>query len=129
MKKSRIFNLLLVAMLSNGCALFHHHPGKPVQPASASVLATPAAPAAPLNPIVTPDSSLTAKVAAYNSAGRFVVLTFPVGLMPAMGRTLFLYRDGLKSGVVKVTGPQQDNNMVADLVNGTAQVGDEVREQ
>jgi hypothetical protein len=129
MKISRICNLLLVAILANGCALFHHQRAEPVQPAPASSTATPAAPAATLNPIVTPDNSLAARVAAYNSAGRFVVLTFPVGPMPGMDQSLFLYRNGLKVGVVKVTGPQRDNDTVADLLNGTAQVGDEVREQ
>ena len=120
---------LLAATLANGCALFHHRNAESVQPAPASLPATPAAPAATLNPIVTPDNSLTARVAAYNSAGRFVVLTFPAGPMPAMDQTLFLYRNGLKTGEVKITGPQRDNDVVADLVAGTAQVGDEVREQ
>jgi PBP1b-binding outer membrane lipoprotein LpoB len=123
MKISRLWTLLLVAMLANGCALFHHHRTKPVQPAPAS------APTATLNPIVTPDNSLTAKVATYNSAGRFAVLSFPVGQMPNMDQTLFLYRNGLKVGEVKITGPQRDNDVVADLVSGTAQVGDEVRDQ
>jgi hypothetical protein len=35
----------------------------------------------------------------------------------------------LKVAEVKVTGPQRDNNIVADLVSGDAQVGDEVRDQ
>ena len=62
-------------------------------------------------------------------AGRFVVLNFPVGQMPKMDQTLFLYRAGLKVAEVKVTGPQSDNNTVADLVTGDAQTGDEVRDQ
>ncbi len=79
--------------------------------------------------IVTPDNSLTAKVISYNSAGRFVVLSFPDGRMPKMDQSLFLYRDGLKAAELKVTGPQSDNNIVADIVTGDAQVGDEVRDQ
>ena len=79
--------------------------------------------------IVTPDNSITAKVVSYNTTGRFVVLGFPVSRMPRLEQTLFLYRNGMKVGEVKVTGPQRDNNIVADLVNGEAQVGDEVREQ
>jgi hypothetical protein len=35
----------------------------------------------------------------------------------------------LKVAEIKVTGPQRDNNTVADLVSGDAQVGDEVRDQ
>lgn len=128
MKISRLWSLLLVAMLANGCALFHHQ-NKPVTPAPTSASLAPATPSTPFNPIVTPDTSLTARVAAYNSAGRFVVLTFPVGPMPKMDQTLFLYRNGLKVGEIKITGPQQDNDIVADLVTGTAQVGDGVRDQ
>jgi len=125
MKIYRLWALLLVAMLANGCVLFHHRK-KPATPAPASA---PAAPAVTLNPIVTPDNSLTARVASYNSTGRFVVLTFPVGPMPNMNQTMFLYRAGLKVGEIKITGPQRDNDIVADLVTGTAQVGDEVRDQ
>jgi hypothetical protein len=123
MKFSTVWTLVLVAILANGCALFHHHQATPAEPAAAS------APAAALNSIVTPDNSLTAKVAAYNSAGRFAVLSFPVGRMPNMDQTLFLYRAGLKVGEVKITGPQRDNDVVADLVTGTAEVGDGVRDQ
>jgi len=79
--------------------------------------------------IVTPDTSFTAKVVRYNSVGRYVVLSFPVGQMPAAGQGLFLYRGGLKTGAVRITGPQNDNNIVADVVDGDAQVGDEVRDQ
>jgi hypothetical protein len=79
--------------------------------------------------IVTPDNSLAGKVVSYNSVGRFVVLGFPVGQMPKMDQTLFLYRAGLKVAEVKITGPQRDNNIVADLVSGEAQVGDEARDQ
>ena len=120
MKISTLGTLLLVAVLTNGCALFHH----PAKAANPSPVAGPAAPA-----IVTPDNSLTARVVSYNSAGRFVVLSFPVGQMPKLEQDLFLYRAGMKVGEVKITGPQQDNNIVADLVNGEVQVGDEVRDQ
>ncbi len=128
MKFSTLGFLFLVAMLANGCALFHHRPPPP-PPAPASAYLAPATPSPTLNPIVTPDNSLAAQVASYNAAGRFVVLSFPVGRMPNMDQTLFLYRNGLKVGVVKITGPQRDNDIVADLVTGTAQAGDEVRDQ
>jgi hypothetical protein len=35
----------------------------------------------------------------------------------------------LKAGEVKITGPQRDSDIVADLTAGDAQVGDDVREQ
>jgi hypothetical protein len=119
MKNFILLTLLLTALLSDGCSVFHHQ-----ATAKAAAATGGAAPA-----IVTPDSSLTARVASYNATGRFVVLSFPVGQMPKLEQNLFLYREGMKVGEVKITGPQNDNNIVADLVTGEAQVGDEVRDQ
>ncbi len=81
------------------------------------------------SPIVTLDTMLSGKVAAYNPEGRFAVLSFPVGAMPKPNQTLFLYRNGLKVAELLVTGPQTDNNTVADLIKGDAQTGDEVRDR
>jgi len=84
--------------------------------------------AATLSPaIVTPDSSLAATVVAVNQVGRFVVLSFSGGPMPRMDQSLFIYHEGLKVAEVKITGPRQDINIVADVVSGDAQVGDSVR--
>ncbi|MSU56778.1 MAG: hypothetical protein EXS35_01100 [Pedosphaera sp.] len=80
-------------------------------------------------PIVTADNSLTGKVARVNDAGRFVVLQFPIGRMPAAEQNLFLYRNGVKVAELKVTGPQKDDHTVADLTTGDAQLGDEVRDK
>jgi hypothetical protein len=79
------------------------------------------------SPVVRPSNELAGKVVSFNSIGRFVVLNFPLTRMPAMDQKMFLYRDGLKVGEVKITGPQKDDNIVADLVNGDAKSGDEVR--
>ena len=62
-----------------------------------------------------------------NGSARFVVMTFPLGGVPDNGRRLNLYRNGLKVAEVKVTGPQRDNNTVADIILGEAQVNDEAR--
>jgi hypothetical protein len=119
MKSLMPLTLVIAGMLAAGC--LHH------RPAPSAKRATPAA-VAPQT-IVTPDNSLTARVVSYNASGRFVVLSFPPGQMPKLEQSLFLYRDGMKVGEVKITGPQRDNNIVADLVTGEAQVGDEVRDQ
>ena len=119
MKLLMPITLVIIGMLAAGC---RHH-----RPAPSARRAAPAA-VAPQT-IVTPDYSLTARVVAYNASGRFVVLSFPPGLMPKLEQTLFLYRDGLKVGEVKITGPQRENNIVADLVTGEALVGSEVRDQ
>ena len=118
--KMRNFTLLFAVPLiltTSGCAWTHSKTaaGKPAA-------AVPA-------PIVTPDFSLAAKVVSVNTVGRFVVLSFPVSQMPNVKQTLFLYRGGLKVAEVRVTGPQQDSNIIADLTYGEAQVGDTVRDQ
>ena len=79
--------------------------------------------------IVTQENSLIGKVALVNPTARFVVLNFPVGKLPLMDQHLNLYRGGLKVGEVKVTGPQYDDNVVADLVAGESEVGDQVRDK
>ena len=115
MKTSPLLTLMLAGMLAAGCA-------SPKTKKTGGQVAAP-------QPVVRPDASLNARVADYNAEGRFVVLSFPIGEMPQMGQTLFLYRGGLKVGDVLVTGPQRDNNIVADLVSGEAQAGDEVRDR
>ena len=120
MKKLSIFPILLVAVLAlvaPGCRWL------PKGPAARSA----AKPAAAGDTVVTPDMSLAAKVVAYNTVGRFVVLNFPADKMPKLQQTLFLYRTGVKVAEVKVTGPQQENNIVADLTSGDPKVGDTVR--
>jgi hypothetical protein len=66
-------------------------------------------------------------VATVNPAAGFVVLSFPPGHMPAVDQRLSLYRRGLKVGEVKITGPQIDENVVADITAGDSDVGDEVK--
>ncbi len=105
-------------------------PGPSLSP-TAKVIPPPAPSPAAETPalIVTPESVLTGKVVVYNDAGRFVVLDFPIGHMPSVDQRLFIYRRGLKVGEVKITGPQRDHNIVADLSQGEAQAGDEARDR
>jgi len=114
---------------------------------SASLAATPAAaseaqaapapaaqapqPAAAEKPelIVTPDDTLTGSIVSVNEAGRFVVLRFPLGHMPAVDSKMFVYRQGMKVAELKVTGPQKDDHTVADIRTGECRVNDEVRDR
>jgi len=77
--------------------------------------------------IVTPANSLKGSVVSYN-AGRFVVLSFPLGRLPPIDQHLFVYRKGLRVGEVKVSGPRREDHIVADVTSGGAQAGDEVRD-
>ena len=131
---------IVVASLLSGCHLFHQnapgvqHPAatKPAATTNDVAIATEHARSeAQRNQpaIVTPDTSLLAKVVAANEVGRFVIVGFPNNQLPQMQQTLFLYRAGLKVAEVKIIGPQDGNNIVADIVSGDAKVGDTVRSQ
>ena len=117
MKNLFLLTVLLVAFLAPGCAWL-----KPKSPA-----AKPAA--APAKIVVTADLSLGAKVVSVNPVGRFVVLSFPTGDLPKVPQTLYLYRAGLKVATVNITGPQQGNIIVADVISGEARDGDTARQR
>jgi hypothetical protein len=109
--------LALVVALVTGCAA--HKKSMALAPVRTQ----------PAKPIITPDNSLAATVLMYNPEGRFVVLNFPSGILPKRDQVMFIYHGGLRAGEAKITGPERDNNVVADLTRGTAQPGDEVRDQ
>jgi hypothetical protein len=79
--------------------------------------------------VITPEKGLVGTVASANTTARFVVLNFPVGRLPSLEQRLQVYRGGLKVGELKVSGPQLDDAIVADITAGDAKAGDEVREQ
>jgi hypothetical protein len=125
---------LLVALLSalslTGC-FWNKHATKKAAPAPRAGASAAATRGGGTNQvlIVTPEQALMGKVVLVNTVGRFVVLNFPPGKMAAVEQHLALYRRGLKVGEVKVTGPAREDNIVADLVAGEADVGDEARRQ
>src|SRR5689334_10853835 len=60
--------------------------------------------AVPQTIIMTPETGLTGKIVKVNLGGRFVVLNFPIGHLPAQEQVLNVYHQGLKAGEVKVSG-------------------------
>ena len=118
MKNNFLCVLLLTAGWAAGCASPKPRVIDSAQPAPTISTA-----------VVTPDLSLTAKVLSVNAVGRFVVLNFPSGQLPALQSTMFLYRAGLKVAEIKITGPQDGNNTVGDLISGDANPGDTVRDR
>ncbi|HXF10187.1 MAG TPA: hypothetical protein VN625_05330, partial [Desulfuromonadaceae bacterium] len=84
-------------------------------------------PTQPAQAIVTADASVSGKIATYNAVGKFVVVSFAGGKMAQLNQTLSVYHNGTKTGDIRITGPQRDNNIVGDVVSGTVQAGDEVR--
>jgi hypothetical protein len=79
------------------------------------------------HPIVTPSNDASGKVISVNQKARYAVLSYGIGAVPAVGSRLFAYRNGLKVGELRVSGPQRENNTIADLVTGECQAGDEVK--
>ena len=122
--------IFALALVLGGCktgqpgGLSATYPGKPVKAPGPA-----AAPSAkPATVIVTPASSNVGKIASVNPVGRFVVITYPLGNLPAAERRLNVYRAGLKVAEVKAGRDRVDVNLVADIVAGECQPGDEVKE-
>lgn len=80
------------------------------------------------NRIVMPSNLTAGRVMMVNKVSRFVVLGFPMTAVPQIGQRLNVYRKGLKVAELKVTGPQEEGNTVADIVTGEVQTHDDVRE-
>jgi hypothetical protein len=121
-----VISLLVSSLTLAGCATNN---SKDTNAAKKKTPATSKARAANQKSPLAPTLQLTGKVASVNSELRFVVLDFSVGDMPGINQRLGVYRAGQKVAQVKVTGPQSDTNIVADIIEGEAQVGDEVRQE
>jgi len=120
-----VVGVLMLALV--GCSWFRGKPKGEPQPQATGVTGMVAGGKSKL--IVTPEVALVGKVASVNATARFVVLTFPVGHLPATDAQMSLYRRGLKVGEVKITSMHLDDNVVADLTDGDAEAGDEVRDK
>lgn len=120
---------LLLLLSATGCLWAHHTQQQ--SPPPAVWVAPPVATNAPDTNVftVTLAQGANGRVASVNPNLEFVVLTFPLGQMPPIEHHLDVYRNGTKVGEVKITGPQQEDNTVADIVSGGAIKGDEVREK
>lgn len=125
MKTAVYFAGLLAVLASTGCIFGKHKQTPP--PAVVDLSGRPAANANTNTFLVTPDETITGRVVRVNDELRFVVLRFPLGQVPAPGSRMNIFRNGAIVGEIKVTGPQRDENSVADIVFGDAQKGDEVR--
>lgn len=116
-----ILAVTLTALLVAGCARSRRVQPPPQQIPDRS------SPASTNLSVPVPKLDPKGRIASVNAQGRFVVITFPVGTMPALQQRLGLYRANAKVGEVKISGPQRDNNIVADIIAGECQIGDEVR--
>ena len=81
------------------------------------------------NVAVKPSLQLTGKIVSVNAALQFVVAAFHVGEMPSLNERFSVYRQGQKVGEVKISGPQEETNIVADITAGEVQLSDELRRE
>jgi hypothetical protein len=88
---------------------------------------TTASPAPKNQPVVTPDGAVVGKVKSVNPTARFVILSFPLGRLPAADQQFSVYRRGQKVGDIKITSQRLNDLIVADIIEGDAEEGDDVR--
>jgi hypothetical protein len=117
--------LLPVCLLAAGCAGPKNKYTAPGSNTAGSAAASKKQPADKV--VMSPTVSSIGRVLSVFSNGRFVVLTFPIGTVPAIGQRMDIYRQGLKVGEVKISGPQNEENTVADITTGDVRIGDETR--
>lgn len=79
------------------------------------------------NQIITLAERSSGRVAALNAVARFVVVDYALNPLPPLNMVLGVYRQGVKVGEVRITGPAEHDNIAADILTGDIQVGDEVR--
>lgn len=79
-------------------------------------------------PAILPDASVEGRIVTVNVPLRYVVVDFDLRQQPALGQQLAVYRQGVRVGEVKITGPIMGTAAAGDIVAGQAAVGDRVRE-
>ncbi len=116
----RLILMLLLVITLSGCG-GGKRAGSPADPAAKTGTGS--------SGFATLDTTLSGKVISINPASRYVVLNFPIGHLPHLDQRLNVWRNGMKVGLLKVTGPQKDDIIVADIVEGEAAVGDQARDK
>ncbi len=76
------------------------------------------------NVTVVPVVAITGKVVLVDRKGGFVVLRLAPMLSPFKDTRLFVYHNGKKTAELRISGPQQDVNTVADIMAGDPQPND-----
>jgi hypothetical protein len=123
-----VLSASLIALLL-GCGKTATRPSNTLSQAGQNAPLGPNTAAKVSPPIVTPSNEAVGKVISVNQKARYAVLGYAIGVLPAIDSRVYAYRNGLKVGELRVSGPQKENNTVADLVQGECQAGDEVKGQ
>ena len=128
--------LLLIASQGSGCSSPDPNPSErtsvPSQPSKGGRLVQTPPPADPVGrtnaaatePLVLPTSG---RIHSVNSGLQFVVVDYTIGGAPPMQSLVPVYRGNQKVGQLRLTGPERNGFVAADVVEGILQVDDEVR--
>lgn len=98
-----------------------NNPALPANPRASSVTVTNK------NQIITLSDQAVGKIQTVNPVSRFVVLDYGLNPLPAIDQRLNVYRNGIKVGELKVTGPILNNNIAADILAGDVHQNDQAR--
>jgi len=116
-------------VLTNGVPVTNHV--RAPKPAVKPVTLAPAVPTTnfgpPRYPLITPLDTVVGRVVTVNPQARFVVVDFSFNGQPAADQRLGVFRQGRQVGEVRASVWAKGGRMAADLLDGEARVGDEVR--
>ena len=121
-----------------GCAHHAKDESKPEKAPAAKKEAKPKAAPAPAvsshtvtnnNQIYTLVEQSVGKVHSVNQVARFAILDYGIHPLPPIDQRLNVYRNGAKTGELKVTGPAMNSQIAADILAGDVQPGDETRRE
>lgn len=114
----------LASLLLGGCSSTQApgHPARNDTPLNASK-------AGPSHAItIRPARVLNGRIVIVNGEAGVCVVNFPIGQLPPLDATLTVYRHGIRTGEIKVTGPTRDDNIAAEILIGDIQADDEARD-
>jgi hypothetical protein len=123
--RATVVVLIALCLCSPGCRSNDENSGENAGPPDREKRATRKGP--PDGPRVTSIQMLSGRVVLVNQTLRYVVVDFGVGQLPAPGQRLEVWREGNKVGEVRISGQARAGNVAADILQGDARQGDEVR--
>lgn len=103
----------------------------PVSTKGGGLLRPPTAPSEATNAVPATETVLPAsgRVHSLNPGLRFLVADYTLGGMPPLHSRLGVYRNNEKIGEIRLSGPERNGFVAADILEGVLQIGDEIRVQ
>ncbi len=126
--------MLLVLWAGTSCSPPADAPSPRTDPTGSAPARVPAATPrtnrvtlAPRYPLINPVTPVQGRVTFVNEKLRFVIVDFAFQQMPRLEQRLGVFRRDERVGEVRISGPVNGSAVVADVMSGTAGLGDQVR--